>query len=276
MGYLITFLVFAFVIFVHELGHFIVMRRNGVRVHEFSIGFGPRLASFEGRDGVTYSWRLIPLGGFVRPEGEGPEGMGEAAPWARIKIALAGPMMNCAVASVCAVAVLYAGGEQSPVMQSPVVSWIPYAIRPIVVGVTASFLLSFATPLLVAYLAATNFTTFFTGMVGPIGIFQMGGSMGGGSLPADAAEPTALMAFVSAMLFMWLLNVGIAGFNLMPMFPLDGGHVVTAILERLGLKRDSEVIAWYRRVTFALTLGLIFMVFAADFMRLFGLIPSPF
>lgn len=52
-------------IFVHELGHFLVARRRGVHVERFSIGFGPPIVSWRGRDGVEYRLSWIPLGGYV-------------------------------------------------------------------------------------------------------------------------------------------------------------------------------------------------------------------
>ena len=52
-------------IFVHELGHFLVARRRGVKVERFSIGFGPKIFSWRGQDGVEYRVSWLPLGGYV-------------------------------------------------------------------------------------------------------------------------------------------------------------------------------------------------------------------
>jgi regulator of sigma E protease len=52
-------------IFVHELGHFLAARRRGLKVERFSIGFGPRVFGWRGRDGVDYRVSLLPLGGYV-------------------------------------------------------------------------------------------------------------------------------------------------------------------------------------------------------------------
>jgi regulator of sigma E protease len=52
-------------IFVHELGHFLAARRRGVHVERFSIGFGPAIWSWRGRDGVEYRISWFPLGGYV-------------------------------------------------------------------------------------------------------------------------------------------------------------------------------------------------------------------
>lgn len=52
-------------IFVHELGHFLAARRRGVHVTRFSIGFGPKMFAWEGKDGVEYRISWLPLGGYV-------------------------------------------------------------------------------------------------------------------------------------------------------------------------------------------------------------------
>ena len=61
-----------FVIFVHELGHFLLAKWNGVKVEKFSIGFGPTLLGFR-RGETEYVLAAIPLGGFVKMLGEGPD-----------------------------------------------------------------------------------------------------------------------------------------------------------------------------------------------------------
>jgi regulator of sigma E protease len=68
----VFFLVFSFLVFVHELGHFLFAKRAGILVREFAIGFGPKI--FSRRSGETlYSIRALPLGGFVRMAGEDAE-----------------------------------------------------------------------------------------------------------------------------------------------------------------------------------------------------------
>ena len=67
LGYLIPFLfVLTLVVFFHELGHFLVARRCGVRVLVFSIGFGPDLFGFNDRHGTRWKLSAIPLGGYVK------------------------------------------------------------------------------------------------------------------------------------------------------------------------------------------------------------------
>jgi regulator of sigma E protease len=67
LGYLIPFLfVLTLVVFFHELGHFVVARRCGVRVLVFSIGFGPELFGFNDRHGTRWKLSAVPLGGYVK------------------------------------------------------------------------------------------------------------------------------------------------------------------------------------------------------------------
>lgn len=89
----------------HELGHFIVARLSGVRVHEFGIGFPPRAARL-GSDGETeYTLNWLPIGGFVRLEGEeggsdDPRSFSQKPLRVRITILVAGVAMNLLLAFV--------------------------------------------------------------------------------------------------------------------------------------------------------------------------------
>lgn len=109
--------VFGLLVLVHELGHFLAARRCGIRVEEFSIGFGPALFSRE-KNGTRFTLRLIPLGGYnlltAPPENEeetAPEACSrtpsqtvalrgkdfeEAGPWQRFFVIAAGALMNFA------------------------------------------------------------------------------------------------------------------------------------------------------------------------------------
>jgi membrane-associated protease RseP (regulator of RpoE activity) len=70
--YVVPFLVILTVlVFVHEFGHFIVARRNGVKVEVFSVGFGPELFGRTDRHGTRWRISLLPLGGYVRMMGDG-------------------------------------------------------------------------------------------------------------------------------------------------------------------------------------------------------------
>jgi regulator of sigma E protease len=71
LGYIIPFLVVLTVlVFVHELGHYLVARRNGVRIEVFSIGFGPEILGWYDRAGTRWKLSAVPLGGYVKMYGD--------------------------------------------------------------------------------------------------------------------------------------------------------------------------------------------------------------
>jgi regulator of sigma E protease len=133
---LTTLLAFLFVlgvlIFVHELGHFVMARRVGVRVLKFSLGFGPRLVGFT-RGDTEYVISAIPLGGYVKMAGENPDDPRSGrddeflskSKWERFQILIMGPLMNLILAVVVTAGVLMNGAE-IPVFQSepPVVGQV--------------------------------------------------------------------------------------------------------------------------------------------------------
>lgn len=69
LTFLIVIFSFGLIVFVHELGHFAIAKRVGIRVYEFALGFGPRVFGRK-RDETEYNLRAFPFGGFVRMEGE--------------------------------------------------------------------------------------------------------------------------------------------------------------------------------------------------------------
>ncbi|MEW6026309.1 MAG: RIP metalloprotease RseP [Planctomycetota bacterium] len=90
------------IIFLHELGHFIVARRAGIRIEVFSLGFGPPLWKTK-KGNTEYRISVIPLGGYVKPAGEfmsspdtkgNPDEMSSKPPLTRAKVLVAGAFMN--------------------------------------------------------------------------------------------------------------------------------------------------------------------------------------
>lgn len=128
---IIFILILGLLVFVHELGHFLVARRNGVAVEEFGFGFPPRIFGFYrnkkgerkfvwgsreieeirearkiGGEKTVYSINWIPLGGFVKITGEdgeeksNPKSFASKSPFARVRILAAGVIMNFLLAAV--------------------------------------------------------------------------------------------------------------------------------------------------------------------------------
>jgi regulator of sigma E protease len=103
-GIIVGLLVIVFLVVVHELGHAIAARRSGVRVEEFGIGFPPRALGKKLKNGILFSLNWLPLGGFVRLQGEydsssGKGDYGAATFWQKTKILLAGVVINWLVAA---------------------------------------------------------------------------------------------------------------------------------------------------------------------------------
>ena len=109
MGTITFLLVLSFLVFFHELGHFLAARYFGVRVHVFSIGFGKQVFAKEWR-GTTWQLSLIPLGGYVKMKGQddsnpalienGDDSYNTKKPWQRIIILFAGPFANFLLAAI--------------------------------------------------------------------------------------------------------------------------------------------------------------------------------
>lgn len=107
MQYLAIVPILAFLIVIHELGHFFAARSVGVKVEEFGIGLPPRVKGWR-RNGVLWSINALPIGGFVRVKGEDandrePGSMQIASPWARMWFLLAGPLANLLTAVIISV-----------------------------------------------------------------------------------------------------------------------------------------------------------------------------
>jgi len=118
-------------IFIHELGHFVVAKLLGVKVVRFSVGFGPRLFGFM-RGETEYRIAVLPLGGYVKMAGDEPgaeiapedQGRGflEQAPWKRLVIALAGPAANLLFPGLVLLAFVVA--ENGRMVPAPVVGMV--------------------------------------------------------------------------------------------------------------------------------------------------------
>ncbi|MDU2131845.1 MAG: RIP metalloprotease RseP [Finegoldia magna] len=99
-----SIIIFVLVILIHEFGHFIVAKMNGVSVLEFSVGMGPKLFQKES-NGTLYSLRLLPVGGYCQLEGEdeendSPNSLNNQSPFVRLKVILAGAIMNFILAFI--------------------------------------------------------------------------------------------------------------------------------------------------------------------------------
>lgn len=151
MNIVIAVLIFSVIIVIHELGHFLLAKKNGIFVTEFSVGMGPRLISLvkteEGyrprfllsqhefdstpvwKDTTKYSIKLLPIGGSCIMMGEDElveddRAFNKKGVWARISVVLAGPVFNFILAFILAMVIIAVTGYD-PAKVTQVVSGTP-------------------------------------------------------------------------------------------------------------------------------------------------------
>lgn len=116
MSIFLAVIIFGLLVFIHEFGHFIIAKKNGVRVIEFSIGMGPTIFSFD-KGETKYSLKILPFGGACQMLSKDFPGEEETvmdmeksfeskSVWARMAIIFAGPFFNFALAFVLALIVI--------------------------------------------------------------------------------------------------------------------------------------------------------------------------
>ena len=122
MKILIAIIIFSAIILIHELGHFLLAKINGISVTEFSLGMGPRLFSIQ-KGETRYSVKLLPLGGSCAMVGEDtaeeelPGSFNAAPVWARISVVAAGPVFNFILAFILSVIIVgFVGYDPAEIM----------------------------------------------------------------------------------------------------------------------------------------------------------------
>jgi len=141
LSFVVPFLaVLTIIVFVHEMGHYLVARWNGIAIQTFSLGFGPELVGFNDRHGTRWRLSAIPLGGYVRFVGDmnaasvpdeafieraGPELRAQLFVnknvWQRIAVVAAGPIANIIFTLLVLYALLLGYGRYTI---PPVVGWV--------------------------------------------------------------------------------------------------------------------------------------------------------
>jgi regulator of sigma E protease len=133
-GTLLAFIiVFGILVFIHELGHFVMAKLVGIRVEVFSFGYGKRLFGFK-KGATDYRISILPMGGYVKFLGEGvyepnrpmaPDDYAAKPRWQRFLVIAMGPIMNIVLA-ILIVAGINMVGVSTPVYQDqvPVIGWL--------------------------------------------------------------------------------------------------------------------------------------------------------
>ena len=118
--FIMAILAFSLLIIIHELGHFTLAKLNGVKVHEFSLGMGPKLFGIKGKE-TEYLIKAFPIGGYVKMEGEDtgsndPRAFNNKTPLQKLSIVSAGAIMNLILAVVLFIIVGASEGYILPII----------------------------------------------------------------------------------------------------------------------------------------------------------------
>jgi regulator of sigma E protease len=231
MNYLIVFVLINFLILIHELGHFIAAKLSNIPIEIFSVGFGPKLWSFQ-KGQTEYRLSALPIAGYVLPKIQNGGDFFQIAPSRRIVFALGGPLANVILSIICLafLNVMTTGFSFYAILIYPFVQ---------IIKITSQLL--YALPGLFAHPDQ---------LAGVIGIVAIGGQFVAGD-------------FLKILNLAILLNINLAILNLLPILPLDGGKIVFCLLERihrslLKLRLPLTVTGW------VFLLGLISYVTVLD------------
>ncbi len=205
--------VFTLVVLVHELGHFIVARKAGIRVYEFSIGFpfSPKIFTLFRYKETEFTMRLLPLGGFVSFSRNGDEDakeLFEVSYFKRALIMSAGSLFNISFAFLVFIPV-FAIGKHIPFIDAVLLS-----IKTVwaILSGTAHFL---------SNLLSGGGS--MEGLSGPIGIASMAGQ-------------AASKGILNLIYFTGILSVSLGLMNLFPLPALDGGQLFMLLIESIRKK----------------------------------------
>ena len=201
MSYLITFMLISFLIFIHELGHFIAAKLSNIPVEIFSIGFGRKLWSIQ--IGQTeYRISALPIAGYVLPKLKDFDDFFLIDSRKRIIFALGGPLANIIMAILCL-------GFLNALTTD--FSFYNILIFPFVQITTITSQFLHALPSLLSSPDKLS---------GVIGIVATGGQMVAGD-------------FLNILNLAIMLNINLAIFNMLPILPLDGGKILFCMLEKI-------------------------------------------
>jgi regulator of sigma E protease len=205
MTYIVVILLISFLIFIHELGHFLAAKISGISVARFSIGFGPVLLSRKIK-GTQYCISLLPIGGYVMLDGiNSVLDLYEIPLKKRIFYVLGGPFVNIVYALIGIVLLNLVLGNVSfySIFVDPICRTSLYIYR-----IVCAIGLLFKSPDQIS---------------GIVGIVAQGGKFIGSDV----------IKFINFSIF---LSINLAVFNLLPFPPLDGGVLLIYLFERINHK----------------------------------------
>lgn len=246
---------------VHEGGHFLAAKRYGIDVVDFSIGMGKPIKQWQGKSGTTFTLKMFPVGGSVSPRGmtvEEVEESGEpregtyiyASPIQRLKMAVAGVLSNIIFAVLIEFIVV-------PIYMQPS-SWeevvkIPWVVILATLGILGSFI-----QLLIS--APLNGFADLASVVSAPGAMQDS---------ASVASETGMSGFMLIAIALIALNLFMAVFNILPIFPLDGFYATVAAVDsaRKAAQSKEKGESTYKPLTYSRLRVFVY----AGYTTIFGL-----
>ena len=245
MGLLLMFVMIGVIVMIHESGHYLMMVRNGVPVEEFTVGFGPTLFQRQLKNGTWFRLKLILLGGYAKPANNGLE-LEAAHWWARLKIYAGGMIANCLAAGVALTVLFF----HQVSVQGGGPKIYAYAL---LMAFVKPFMYWLSTPLVLAKLLIFSPKVVASGVQGPVGIIAAGTVIN---------MSQGLWGFMAHFVNMFvMINVGLAGFNLVPIPGLDGGRIAMMPFEKLLGKKWSQILTM---AGFLLLLTVMILVTSKD------------
>lgn len=295
--------IFSTLIIIHELGHFYVAKKSGVKVLEFGLGLGKKIYGKQFGE-TEFTLNVVPFGGFVRMEGEesessDPRSFGQACLWKRMSITLAGVFMNF-VFAILALSILFSMGT-NPILVSKKDYEKAYESGNLLfekldgTSVTKEEALElptnettvrFAEKIKKPYFQALGFAFRETFRISwavvekvaeiPIEIIEKQRLPEGLSGPIGIAEVThkvVPMGFLALLKLTALLSISLGVMNLLPIPALDGGRFFFQIIEFLlipfKIKPSEKLENWAHLGGFVMLMGFLVAVTWNDIARIF-------
>lgn len=246
---IVFLIILGLLIFSHELGHFIMAKKMGVRVDEFAIFFPPKIYSFK-KGETKYSINLIPLGGYVKIHGE--------------------------------------DGEDKKNKRSFSSRTVSQRMQMIFAGVAMNFVLAVFLLTVLAFITKPWYNGFYMGLIYAIELFAMIAKIlsliiwqliSQGKMIGDIMGPVGIAVFtdkivdsgfVNILYFTALLSINLCFINLLPFPALDGGRLLFLVIEKIRGKPIKEKIEKYIHAAgFAFLILLMILVTLGDIRRLF-------
>jgi membrane-associated protease RseP (regulator of RpoE activity) len=252
MLYIYAFLLLVFTIIIHEFGHALIMNKYGIRLKEFGIGFRMpnskyflrfKLKSFPGTD---FTINPILLGAFVQPDKQGEEAFKNMGYRRKAHICGAGPLFNFIFAFILALILLAIKQKFNLAGACILASLIFFCLAG---GFTSRYIFPILGLLSFSLLVYLVVKLDYASIAGPIGIIK---------------EVKTISSLEDFIFFGLNINIGVALFNLLPLVPLDGGHIFGAMLKKINTGWEIK----FQKISILIFLGLVVLIFISDFIKL--------